>query len=166
MPCIRPCYFISWKRRRIRLPSISKFWQIQSNWNIALFTLFPENGAESDFHLYPNFNKVNLIENSNCHFISWQRRHIRKLDIYSSMDFVFTPLKIEFFKFSVRHNCCHNNALLWQQCNGVIITQWARIIKNPDCSTGPLACPFTHLLAPLIRSLAPHYSLRSCAPLR
>ena len=28
-------------------------------------------------------------------------------------------------------------------------TQWARITKNPDCSTGPLACPFARSLAPL-----------------
>ena len=28
---------------------------------------------------------------------------------------------------------------------------WARIIKNPDVSTGPLACPFAHSLALLTR---------------
>ena len=33
---------------------------------------------------------------------------------------------------------------------------WSRKAKNTDCSTGPLAHPFT-------RSLAPHYSLRSRA---
>ena len=30
---------------------------------------------------------------------------------------------------------------------------WARIIKKPDCSTGPHACPFAHSLAPLTPSL-------------
>ena len=44
--------------------------------------------------------------------------------------------------------------------------QWARSTKNPDVSTGPLARPFARSLAPLTRSLAPHYSLRSRAPLR
>ena len=43
---------------------------------------------------------------------------------------------------------------------------WARSTKNPDVSTGPLPCPFARSLAPLTRSLAPHYSLRSRAPLR
>ena len=42
---------------------------------------------------------------------------------------------------------------------------WARITKNTDWSTGPLARPFTCSLAPLTRLLAPHYSLRSRAPL-
>ena len=45
-------------------------------------------------------------------------------------------------------------------------TLWARITKNPDCSTGPLAYPFARLLAPLTRSLAPDCSLRSRPPLR
>ena len=31
--------------------------------------------------------------------------------------------------------------------------QWARITKNPDVSTGPLACPFTRSLAPLARRI-------------
>ena len=43
---------------------------------------------------------------------------------------------------------------------------WARITKSTDWSTGPLAHPFAHSLAPLTRSLAPHYSLFSRAPLR
>ena len=43
---------------------------------------------------------------------------------------------------------------------------WARSTKNPDQRTGPLACPFARSLAPLSRSLAPHYLLRSRAPLR
>ena len=43
---------------------------------------------------------------------------------------------------------------------------WARSTKNPDVSAGPLARPFARSLAPLTRSLAPHYSLRSRAPLR
>ena len=43
---------------------------------------------------------------------------------------------------------------------------WARIVKNPDCSTGPLARLFTHSLAPLTWLFALHYSLRSRAPLR
>ena len=38
---------------------------------------------------------------------------------------------------------------------------WARIVKNPDYSTGPLTHPFTCSLAPLTLSLAPHYSLCS-----
>ena len=41
---------------------------------------------------------------------------------------------------------------------------WARITMNTDWSTGPLARPFAHSLAPLTRLLAPHYSLRSRAP--
>ena len=45
-------------------------------------------------------------------------------------------------------------------------TQWARIRKNIDQSTGPLAHPVAHSLAPLTRSLAPHYQLCSRAPLR
>ena len=44
--------------------------------------------------------------------------------------------------------------------------QWARSVKNPDVSTGPLARPFTHSLAPLSCSLAPPRSLRSRVPLR
>ena len=36
---------------------------------------------------------------------------------------------------------------------------WARITKNTDWCTGPLARPFAHLLAPLTRLLAPHCSL-------
>ena len=43
---------------------------------------------------------------------------------------------------------------------------WSRIIKNPDENTGPLACPFAHLLTTLSRPLAPHCLLRSRAPLR
>ena len=43
---------------------------------------------------------------------------------------------------------------------------WARSTKNPDVSTGPLARPFAHSLAPLTRSLATRCSLRSRAPLR
>ena len=42
---------------------------------------------------------------------------------------------------------------------------WARITKNPDCSTGPLARPFAHLLAPLTHLLALPCSLCSHAPL-
>ena len=34
------------------------------------------------------------------------------------------------------------------------IARWARKTKNPDCSTGPLAHPFPHSLAPLTCSLA------------
>ena len=45
------------------------------------------------------------------------------------------------------------------------ISQWARSTKKPDVSTGPLACPFAHSLAPLTRSLTPHYLLGSCASL-
>ena len=44
--------------------------------------------------------------------------------------------------------------------------QWARSTKNTDWSTGPLARPFARSLAPLTRSLAPDYSLRSRPPLR
>ena len=29
---------------------------------------------------------------------------------------------------------------------------WSRTAKNSDCSTGPLGCPLTHLLVPLICS--------------
>ena len=43
---------------------------------------------------------------------------------------------------------------------------WARTNKNTDWSCGPLARPFARSLAPLTRSLAPHYSLRSRPPLR
>ena len=43
---------------------------------------------------------------------------------------------------------------------------WARTIKNTNSSTGQLARPFARLLAPLTRSLTPHHSLRSRAPLR
>ena len=43
---------------------------------------------------------------------------------------------------------------------------WARTIKNTNCITGPLALPFAHSLAPLTRSLAPHYLLRSRPPMR
>ena len=46
------------------------------------------------------------------------------------------------------------------------IALWAKITKTTDWSTGPLACPFACLLAPLTCSLVPHYSLRSRAPLR
>ena len=63
---------------------------------------------------------------------------------------------------------------------GAVRALWARITKNTDWSTGPLARPFTCSLAPLTRSLAPltrslaplthllapHYSFCSCAPLR
>ena len=42
---------------------------------------------------------------------------------------------------------------------------WARINKNPDVSTGPLARPFARPLAPLTRLLDPHNSLYSRAPL-
>ena len=35
------------------------------------------------------------------------------------------------------------------------MTLWSKIIKNPDCSTGPLARPFARSLAPLTRLLAP-----------
>ena len=42
---------------------------------------------------------------------------------------------------------------------------WARITKNPDCSTGPLTRPFARLLAPLIHLHALYCSLRLCAPL-
>ena len=42
---------------------------------------------------------------------------------------------------------------------------WPRISKNTDWSTGPLARPFAHSLAPLTHSIAPHYSLRSRSPL-
>ena len=54
--------------------------------------------------------------------------------------------------FIITHG--HNNA------------QWGRTVKNWDVSTGPLARPFARLVAPLTRSLTPHYSLRSRAPLR
>ena len=43
---------------------------------------------------------------------------------------------------------------------------WSGTDKNRDVSTGPLACPFARLIAPLIRSLAPDCSLRSRPPLR
>ena len=44
-------------------------------------------------------------------------------------------------------------------------TQSSRTTKNQDVSTGPLARPFAHSLAPLTRSLAPDCSLRSRPPL-
>ena len=43
---------------------------------------------------------------------------------------------------------------------------WFRSAKNRDVSTGPLARPFAHSLAPLTRSLAPDCSLHSRPPLR
>ena len=43
---------------------------------------------------------------------------------------------------------------------------WARTIKNPDESTGPLACPFAHSLTPLTRLLAPQRLLCLRALLR
>ena len=46
------------------------------------------------------------------------------------------------------------------------LAQWARIIKNPVVSTGPLPRPFTLSLAPLTRLLAPPCLLCSRAPLR
>ena len=46
------------------------------------------------------------------------------------------------------------------------VPRWARIFKNTDWSTGPLAHPFARSLASLTPSLAPHYSLRSRPPLR
>ena len=46
------------------------------------------------------------------------------------------------------------------------ISMWVRSTKNTDWSNGPLACPFARSLALLTCSLAPHYSLRSRAPLR
>ena len=42
---------------------------------------------------------------------------------------------------------------------------WARTTKNSDWSTGPIACPFARLLAPFTHLPAPHYLLRSRAPL-
>ena len=42
---------------------------------------------------------------------------------------------------------------------------WSGSTKNRDVSTGPLAGPFAHSLAPLTRSLAPDSSLRSHPPL-
>ena len=47
-----------------------------------------------------------------------------------------------------------------KQCKRAL---WARMIRNPDCSTGSLTRPFTHLLAPLTHSLALHDSLHSRA---
>ena len=46
------------------------------------------------------------------------------------------------------------------------VALWSRTNKNRDVSTGPLARPFARSLALLTPSLAPHYSLRSRAPLR
>ena len=45
-------------------------------------------------------------------------------------------------------------------------TLWSIIAKNTDCSTGPLASPFAHLLAPLTPSRAPDCLLRSRPLLR
>ena len=47
-----------------------------------------------------------------------------------------------------------------------IIALWSKTTKNTDWSTGPLARPFTRLLAPLTRLLDPDCSLRSRPPLR
>ena len=41
--------------------------------------------------------------------------------------------------------------------------QWFRTAKNPDVSTGPLACPFALLLALLTHSAALIHSLASCS---
>ena len=38
---------------------------------------------------------------------------------------------------------------------------WRRTIKNPDASTGPLACSFAHSLTPLTPLLAPHCLLHT-----
>ena len=46
------------------------------------------------------------------------------------------------------------------------VSMWARITKNTDWSTGPLARPFARSLTPLTRTFAPHYSLCLRAPLR
>ena len=46
------------------------------------------------------------------------------------------------------------------------VALWSRTAKYTDCSTGPLARPFAHSLAPLTRSLATDCSLRSRPPLR
>ena len=43
---------------------------------------------------------------------------------------------------------------------------WARITKNTNWSTGPLARSFVHSLTPLTFSLATHYLFHSRAPLR
>ena len=45
------------------------------------------------------------------------------------------------------------------------VALWARSSKNPDGSTGLLACPFACSLSLLTLSLAPPYSLRSRTPL-
>ena len=42
---------------------------------------------------------------------------------------------------------------------------WFRLVKNQDISTGPLARPFAHSLAPLTRLLAPDCLLCSRPPL-
>ena len=63
------------------------------------------------------------------------------------------------------------NAFISAPCSG---TKWARIIKNTDCITGPLARPFTHLPTLLTHSLASPcllnsatltYSLTSLSPM-
>ena len=43
---------------------------------------------------------------------------------------------------------------------------WSRTAKNTDCSTGPLARPLAHSLAPLTHLLALDCSLRPRPPLR
>ena len=47
----------------------------------------------------------------------------------------------------------------------LVAALWSGTNKNREISTGPLARPFAHLLAPLTRSLAPDCSLRSRPPL-
>ena len=54
------------------------------------------------------------------------------------------------------------NLLIQHPCSAL----WARIIKNPDVSTGPLAHPFACSLALLTHLLVLHCSLRLRALLR
>ena len=59
---------------------------------------------------------------------------------------------------------CENNDI--DNDNDVDDALWSGTNKDRDVSTGPLTRPFARSLATLTRLLAPHYSLRSRAPLR
>ena len=59
----------------------------------------------------------------------------------------------------IRKNCRKVDLSLEKH---LLAPQWARIIRNPDWSTGPLTRPFAHSLTPLTCSLDPDCSLRSC----
>ena len=109
---------------------------------------------------------------SNCYFCFYTRLpsydQLKPLFIHSVQEKAMVSAKAMNVKYFVTSN---GSAKHWiTRCLSFFLyfflsfnPQRARIIKNPDCSTGPLARPFARSLAPLTRSLAPHYSFRSRA---